>query len=57
MKDFPELNCVQPFKRKGAGGRGHKGRKVQTLTPDEKRFNRELSKQRVVVEQTISRVK
>ena len=56
-KDFPELNCVHPFKKKGAGGRGHRGRKAQPLTPDEKRFNRELSKQRVVVEHAISRVK
>jgi hypothetical protein len=56
-KDFPELNCVHPFKRKGAGGRGHKGRKAQPLTSDEKRFNRELSRARVVVEHTISRAK
>jgi hypothetical protein len=56
-KDFPELNCVHPFKRKGAGGRGHRGRKAQPLTPDEKRFNTELSRARVVVEHTISRAK
>lgn len=56
-KDFPELNYVHPFKRKGAGGRGHKGRKAQPLTPEEKRFNTELSRARVVVEHTISRVK
>lgn len=55
--DFPELNCVHPFKRKGAGGRGHKGEKARPLTPDQKRFNRELSRARVVVEHTISRVK
>lgn len=56
-KDSPELNYVHPFKRKGAGGRGHKGRKAQPLTPEEKRFNTELSRARVVVEHTISRVK
>jgi DDE superfamily endonuclease/Helix-turn-helix of DDE superfamily endonuclease len=56
MKDFPELNCVHPFKRRGRG-RGHRGEKAEDLTPEQKAFNRELSKQRVVVEHTISRVK
>ncbi|MDG7005721.1 MAG: transposase, partial [Nitrososphaerota archaeon] len=57
VKDFPGLNYVHPFKRKGVGGRGHKGEKAQPLTPDQKKFNRELSRTRVVVEHTISRVK
>jgi len=55
-KDFPDLNCVHPFKRKGKG-RGHRGEKGEELTPEQKSFNRELSKARVVVEHTISRVK
>ena len=57
MKDFPGLNCVHPFKRKGRGGRGHRGEKAEALTPEQKVFNRELSRARVVVEHTISRVK
>jgi hypothetical protein len=57
MRDFPDLNCVHPFKRKGRGGRGHRGEKAEALTPEQKRFNRELSRARVVVEHTISRVK
>lgn len=56
-KGFPELNCVHPFKRKGAGGRGHRGRKAEPLTPEQRRFNTELSRTRVVVEHTISRLK
>ena len=55
-KDFPGLNCVHPFKRK-TPGRGHKGEKAQPLTPEQREFNRELSRQRVVVEHTISRLK
>jgi hypothetical protein len=55
-KDFPDLNCILPFKR-GGGGRGRKGKKGEELTPEQKSFNRELSKARVVVEHTISRVK
>ncbi len=52
QKDFPELKAMIPFKRRG--GRNKKGRK---LTPEQKRFNRALSKARVVVEHTISRMK
>ncbi len=51
-KDFPELKALIPFKRRG--GRNKKGRK---LTLKQKRFNRTLSKARVVVEHTISRMK
>jgi len=57
MNDFPDLNCVHPFKRRGRGGRGHRGEKAESLTPEQKSFNRELSKARVIVEHTISRVK
>ena len=57
MKDFPDLNCVHPFKRRSRGGRGHRGEKAEDLTPEQKIFNRELSKARVIVEHTISRVK
>ena len=53
---FPDLNCAVPFKRKGRG-RGHKGEKAEPLTPEQKEFNHELSRARVVVEHTISRVK
>jgi transposase len=56
MKDFPELNCVHPFKRKSPG-RGRKGEKAEKLTPEQKAFNKQLSKQRVVVEHAISRLK
>ena len=55
-KDFPEMNAIIPFKKK-APGRGHKGEKAKPLTPYQKRFNTELSRARVVVEYTISRVK
>ena len=53
---FPELNCATPFKRRSPG-RGHRGEKAEDLTPDQKRYNKELSKARVVVEHTLSRVK
>lgn len=53
---FPDLNCAVPFKRRGPG-RGHRGEKGRELTPEQKSFNSELSKARVVVEHTISRMK
>jgi hypothetical protein len=53
---FPGLKCAVPFKRRGKG-RGHRGEKAEDLTPEQKSFNRELSKARVIVEHTISRVK
>jgi hypothetical protein len=55
-KYFPKMKCVTPFKRRSTG-RGHRGEKAADLTPKQKRFNRELSKARVVVEHTISRMK
>lgn len=54
--DYPELNCVVPFKRKSPG-RGKLGVKAQELSPEQKAFNKELSKERVVVEHTNSRLK
>jgi len=47
QNDFPELNPILPFKRK----------KGKELTEVQKRFNKELSKERVVVEHTIALVK
>ena len=54
--DFPNLNCVLPFKRKNPG-RGKRGVKAQELSPDQKAFNKGLAKERVVSEHTNSRVK
>ena len=53
---FPGLKCAVPFKRKSPGG-GHRGEKAPDLTPEQKAYNHELSKARVVVEHTISRMK
>jgi hypothetical protein len=47
-KDYPKLNANTPYKR----GRGKGG-----LTMEQKVFNRELARERVVVEHTISRMK
>jgi hypothetical protein len=55
-KDYPKLNCVLPFKRKNPG-RGKRGMKGPELSPEQKAFNKELSKERVVVEHTNCRVK
>ena len=56
QNDFPGMKPMVPFKKRSPG-RGHKGVKAKPLAPYQKRFNRELSKARVVVEHTISRVK
>jgi DDE superfamily endonuclease/Helix-turn-helix of DDE superfamily endonuclease len=53
---FPDLNCAIPFK-KTSPGRGHRGEKAPALTPEQKAYNKKLSKARVIVEHTISRVK
>ena len=53
---FPGIRCAIPFKKRGPG-RGHRGEKAPDLTPEQKAFNKELSKERVVVEHTISRLK
>jgi len=55
-KDYPKLNCVLPFKRKNPG-RGKRGMKGPELSPEQKAFNKEFAKERVVVEHTNSRVK
>lgn len=54
--DYPNLNCVLPFKRKSLG-RGKRGVKAEALSPEQKAFNKELSRERVVSEHTNSRVK
>jgi hypothetical protein len=54
--DYPKLNCEVPFKRKSPG-RGKRGLKGQSLSPEQKAFNRKLSKERVVVEHAFSWVK
>ena len=56
QNDFPELEPMIPFKRRGRG-KGHRGEKGRRLTPRQKAFNKKLSKERVVVEHTISRLK
>ncbi len=55
-KDYPGLNCVLPIKRKNPG-RGKRGMKGPELSAEQKAFNRALSKERVVVEHTNSRIK
>ena len=55
-KDYPNLNCVLPFKRKNPG-RGKRGVKAQELSAEQKAFNKALATERVVVEHTNSRVK
>ena len=47
-KDYPELNPTIPFKKRRGMGE---------LTMEQKSFNRELARERVVVEHTISRMK
>jgi hypothetical protein len=54
--DYPNLNCVLPFKKKNPG-RGKVGVKASELSPEQKAFNKELASERVVVEHTNSRVK
>jgi hypothetical protein len=56
QKDYPQLNCEVPFKRRSPG-RGKRGVKAEELTSEQKSFNRKLSSERVVVEHAISRLK
>lgn len=56
QNDYPELNSEVPFKRRSPG-RGKRGVKAKELTSEQKAFNRKLSKERVVVEHAISRLK
>ena len=55
-KDYPKLNCVLPIKRKNPG-RGKRGMKGPELSAEQKALNRELARERVIVEHTNSRVK
>jgi transposase len=54
--DYPEMRPMIPFRRQG-GGTGHKGEKGRKLTPDQETYNSHLSRERIVVEHTISRLK
>jgi hypothetical protein len=54
--DYPKLNCMLPFKKKNPG-RGKRGVKAQELSVEQRASNMALSKERVVVEHTNSRVK
>jgi hypothetical protein len=54
--DYPELNCALPIKRKNPG-RGKRGMKGPQLLVEQKAFNKELDRERVVVEHTNNRVK
>jgi len=54
--DYPDLNCVLPFKKKNPG-RGKIGVKAEELSGEQKVFNKALASERVVVEHTNSRVK
>jgi hypothetical protein len=56
QNDYPDLNSEVPFKRRSPG-RGKTGVKAKELTSEQKAFNRKLSKERMVVEHTISRLK
>jgi hypothetical protein len=56
QNDYPTFNALVPFKRRSPG-RGKRGVKAEELTCEQKVFNRRLSKERVVVEHTISRLK
>ena len=55
-KDYPKLNCEVPFKKQSPG-RGKRGVKAQELTAEQKAFNSRLSRDRIVVEHDISRLK
>ena len=54
--DFPDFNCKVPFKRRSPG-RGKRGVRAQQLTPEQKDFNKALSRDRIVVEHDFSRLK
>lgn len=56
QNDYPTLKCEVPFKTRSPG-RGKRGVKAKEPTPEQKGFNKRLSKERVVVEHTFSRVK
>jgi hypothetical protein len=54
--DYPDLNCMLPFKKKNPG-RGKRGVVAQELSVEQRASNKLLAKERVVVEHTNSRVK
>jgi len=54
--DYPKLNCMLPFKKKNPG-RGKRGVKAEELSPEQKLFNKQFAKERVVSEHANSRVK
>ncbi len=54
--DFPWFKAEVPFKRHSPE-RGKRGVKAKELAPEQKTFNQKLSKDRVVVEHTFSRMK
>jgi hypothetical protein len=56
QNDYPEMKPIIPLKSRGPG-RGHRGAKGSELTHSQKKFNKNLSKARVIVEHTISRIK
>ena len=56
QNDYPTFNALVPFKRRSPG-RGKRGVKAEELTFEQKAFNQRLSKERVVVEHIISRLK
>jgi len=56
QNDYPTLRCELPFKRRSPG-RGKRGVKAKELTSEQKIFNQKLSKERAVVEHSISRLK
>ena len=56
QNDYPEMKPIIPFKRRSPG-RGHRDAKGSGLTHSQKRFNKKLSKARMIVEHTISRMK
>ena len=56
QSDYPGFNALVPFKRRSLG-RGKRGVKAKELTGEQKAFNQRLSKERVVVEHTVSRLK
>lgn len=56
QNDYPQLNSEVPFKRRSPG-RGRRGFKAKELTSEQRTFNQKLSRERVVVEHAISRLK
>ena len=54
--DYPDQLVDIPFKRRSPG-RGKRGVKAKPLTPEQRMHNRALSRARVVVEHSISRLK